>query len=220
MKPITISILEDDALLVDLLVEVVEGAGMTVRHHSANARDFILGVIGQPPDVALIDLKLEDPRGAPAGNGAEVIADLAQRAPSVKTIAISGTKNPQDVERCVNAGASAFLFKHAINKTGVLEAVRAVMRGEKVFPFVSFPQPSSPPAAHPTILQTLTPKEQQVIRFVTSGADNLKIAVALDITERTVKAHLANLYRKLGCDNRTQLALKARELGVAPIVDV
>jgi DNA-binding NarL/FixJ family response regulator len=55
---------------------------------------------------------------------------------------------------------------------------------------------------------------------VAGGADNLKIAAHLQIAERTVKSHVTQLYRKLGAENRTQLALRACHLGVRPPPDL
>jgi DNA-binding NarL/FixJ family response regulator len=55
-----------------------------------------------------------------------------------------------------------------------------------------------------------------VLAWVAAGADNGDIATSLQITERTVKAHVSSLYRKLRQDNRTQLALLARQLGIRP----
>ena len=65
-------------------------------------------------------------------------------------------------------------------------------------------------------LRPLSARERQVLSWVSAGADNGDIAQSLQITERTVKAHVSSLYRKLRQDNRTQLALLARQLGIRP----
>ncbi len=65
-----------------------------------------------------------------------------------------------------------------------------------------------------TGLQSLTPRECEVLVHVADGQDNLKIAVQLGITERTVKAHVGALLRKLGAENRVQLAVLAIRAGV------
>jgi DNA-binding CsgD family transcriptional regulator len=75
-------------------------------------------------------------------------------------------------------------------------------------------EPLSGPLAH------LSAREHEVLRYVAGGADNLKIAACLGITERTVRAHVSALYRKLGGENRAQLALRGRELGARPAPDV
>lgn len=73
-----------------------------------------------------------------------------------------------------------------------------------------------PRSARHAQLDKLTVREVQVLRHVGAGYDNLKIAAHLSITERTVRADVSALYRKLGSENRTQLALLARQLGVRP----
>jgi DNA-binding CsgD family transcriptional regulator len=68
-------------------------------------------------------------------------------------------------------------------------------------------------------LAALTPRERQVLRFVVAGADNLKIAAHLEIRERTVKAHVSNMFRKFNCENRVQLAMRGSQLGVQPALE-
>jgi DNA-binding NarL/FixJ family response regulator len=70
------------------------------------------------------------------------------------------------------------------------------------------------------VLSALTQREREVLAYVAGGADNLKIAAHLQIAERTVKSHVTQLYRKLGAENRTQLALRACHLGVRPPPDL
>ena len=63
-----------------------------------------------------------------------------------------------------------------------------------------------------SVAATLTPREREVLRMVGEGAANTDIAARLSITERTVRAHIGNLYRKLGVDSRARMALSARAL--------
>jgi DNA-binding NarL/FixJ family response regulator len=63
-------------------------------------------------------------------------------------------------------------------------------------------------------LWQLTPREREVLGYIASGADNLKISACLNITERTVKAHITSIYRKLDVENRTQMAMLACKLGL------
>jgi DNA-binding NarL/FixJ family response regulator len=66
---------------------------------------------------------------------------------------------------------------------------------------------------HADVLARLSPREREVLAHVACGEDNLTIAACLDITERTVRAHVSALYLKVGGENRAQLALRGRELG-------
>jgi two-component system, NarL family, nitrate/nitrite response regulator NarL len=100
----------------------------------------------------------------------------------------------------------------------VVTAVKALARGERLLPaeLNPFTQPPQLPSSRGPSLGILSDREREVLAYVAGGVDNLKIAAMLGISERTVKAHVSSLYRKLGSENRTQLALLARELGVRP----
>ena len=97
----------------------------------------------------------------------------------------------------------------------------AVSRGERLMPlglawsspFQGF-QPQEEPVSNGGELGKLTLREREVLGYIAAGADNLKIAACLGITERTVKAHITSIYKKLGPENRTQLAVLACQLGV------
>lgn len=219
MHPVrSVSILEDERVFRQLLVDLVEGAGILVTHRSGVARDFLMSVTASPPEVAIVDIRLEDSVGRNAGSGLEVIAELRARLPSVKTVVLTATHDRSIVDRCFELGANALVFKHLAGPAEVLAAVEAAARGERLFPVSTMPVSAAEltgPSDGP--LKQLTPKEHSVLRFVSAGVDNAVISAHLTITQRTVKAHLASLYRKLQCDNRTQLALRARELGVSPL---
>jgi DNA-binding NarL/FixJ family response regulator len=101
-----------------------------------------------------------------------------------------------------------------VRSSDVVLAVEAVARGERLLEeaatFASPPRSSR----SRTLPAKITPRELEVLARVAAGEDNLKIAMLLGITERTVKAHVGALYQKLGMENRVQLALLARDLGV------
>jgi LuxR family maltose regulon positive regulatory protein len=64
------------------------------------------------------------------------------------------------------------------------------------------------------LIEPLTPRESEVLRFLVAGASNAQIAQELFITVNTVKRHITHILGKLGVDNRTQAAMRARELGL------
>jgi DNA-binding NarL/FixJ family response regulator len=105
----------------------------------------------------------------------------------------------------------------------VVSAVQGLVRGERLFPVQLLrndleAQPVK--TQQSSVLHSLTQREREVLTYVAGGADNLKIAAHLQIAERTVKSHVTQLYRKLGAENRTQLALRACHLGVRPPPDL
>ncbi len=131
---------------------------------------------------------------------------------------VSGATEPELADTCAALGVAGFLEKGSAGPQALVDAVRAVAAGQKVFPARTLAigpraESSSPAAA---ALRGLTTREREVLTYIAAGFDNLKIAAQLDITERTVRAHVSSLYRKLGQENRTQMALLAGSLGLRP----
>jgi DNA-binding NarL/FixJ family response regulator len=121
----------------------------------------------------------------------------------------------------LRAGAVGYLLKDAPSEK-LVEAIRAAARGE------SFLQPSvaakvvaeftrlaekAPPRPQP-LIEPLSERELEILRFVADGATNKEIAAKLVIAEGTVKNHLTNILGKLSVRDRVQAALKAKELGL------
>lgn len=165
------------------------------------------------PEVVLMDLRM------PILDGVAATRRLRALHPEVRVIVLTTFDDDEDIFEGLRAGAVGYLLKDA-SSTKLFEAVRATARGE------SFLQPSvaarvvaefarlaeHAPRAEPPV-ETLSERELAVLRLVAQGASNKEIAAALFIAEGTVKNHLTNILTKLDARDRTQAALKARELG-------
>lgn len=165
----------------------------------------------------MADLRLEHPLHGEVTDGLRVVELLHDFYPGVRAIILSGSREPALVHRCFQAGAAGYLFKQHVGCAAVLEAVERVARGERLTPpEFAGATPLAEPRAHvPSgALEQLTAREREVLGYIAAGADNLKIAAHLGITERTVKAHITRIYRKLGPENRTQMAVLACQLGI------
>ena len=208
----------------DTLAEVLESSGLRVVVSSGDPDAFLQRLAAVQPTVAIVDLMLESADGSPRVHGLGVLREVHQWHPDIHTVVLSASREPRIVEKCLAEGACGFLHKVSADVESVVRAVRSAARGERMAPFDFFDS-SSQPAERGSdlntvdprnLLATVTSREREVLAYVASGADNLKIATHLQITERTVKAHVSSLYRKLGPENRAQLALLARQLGVRP----
>jgi two-component system, NarL family, nitrate/nitrite response regulator NarL len=210
-----VTILEDQPLMRDAMASILGGAGYQVAGVYDEPITFLSRIQTDGATVAVIDVML---RGAPSGlDGLEVVRRLKDRHPDVKSVVVSGVEDARLADKAYAAGASGFVDKVSCGARALVQVVSAVDRGEKVFPMQGLslsPAPARPDRPEP--LQALTDRELEVLEWVASGADNLKIAAQLKISERTVKAHVSALYRKLEADNRTELALEALKLGVRP----
>jgi len=216
VSPIRVGILEDQQLMLESLVAIFESSGIEVVARSASVEDFLARTRQRPPDVAVVDLRLERMDSHEVADGYRAVELLHDFHPNVRPLVLSANRDPMEVERCFRAGAVGYLCKQSVSCATLLEAVERVARGERLVPPELFPHSSRAEDSSPArgALHRLTVREREVLGYIASGADNLKIAVCLGITERTVKAHITSIYRKLDVENRTQMAMLACQLGV------
>ena len=217
-EKVRVTILEDQLLLRESLRQVLEDGGLDVVGQYGDPSEFLARVAVDAPRVAIIDLGLVGPGGSDLADGLSVIRELRVRHLDVQSLVFSGHAEPETVARCFQEGAAGFLDKLSADGPALVNAVQAVARGERLFPVQMFGTPvrAQPIDSASPLLQALSPREREVLGHVAAGADNLKIATLLNISERTVKAHVASLYRKLPAENRTRLALCALQLGIRP----
>lgn len=209
---IRVAILEDQQVFREALVAVLEGAGMDVVAGFAEPTPFFARVRETLPHVALVDLSLEQLGWDAVASGMSALQCLHDFFPAVKPLVLSGHREAEVVEQCLQAGAAGYLWKQNVGCAEVVEAVERVMRGERLLPAgLAWPQPEAAPQSE---LGRLTPREREVLGYIAAGADNLRIAACLGITERTVKAHITAIYKKVGSESRTQLAVLGCQLGV------
>lgn len=151
----------------------------------------------------------------------EDLALLAEKLPAVPVVVIGDAgEDPSLASLAACRGARGFLPARG-SLSLLAQGIRFVLLGGTVLPTV-IPAEAPPPApAGPEEdrraaawfeLQLLTPREVEVVRALAAGRPNKLIAYELGVCETTVKVHLRHVFRKLGCTNRTQAALLAREM--------
>jgi DNA-binding NarL/FixJ family response regulator len=151
----------------------------------------------------------------PVLDGVAATRRLRTAQPECHVIMLTTFDDDEKVFEGLRAGAVGYLLKDAPSEK-LVEAIRAAARGE------SFLQPSvaakvvaekAPPRPQP-LIEPLSERELEILRFVADGATNKEIAARLVIAEGTVKNHLTNILGKLSVRDRVQAALKAKELGL------
>ena len=171
-----------------------------------------LRLVGEnPPDVALFDLRM------PGMDGLTAIEHLQRDHPQVAIVILTTFNEDALMLRGLQAGAKGFLLKDTSRET-LLTTIRMAAKGESLLgadvmarlmaqlPVESEPTPA--PADNP-----LTAREMQTLRAVARGQTNKGVARQLNITERTVKAHLTSIYNKLGVDSRAAAIAVAAQNG-------
>ncbi len=213
MTPIRILIVDDQALFREGLRTLLSvQAGLEVVGEAGNGEEALRQADSLKPDVILMDLQM------PVMDGAAATRRLKTQMPSVKVIILTTFDDDENVFEGLRAGAVGYLLKDTPSAK-LVEAIRLAARGE------SFLEPSvaakvvsefarlSPRPAD-ALAEPLSERELEVLRLVARGASNKEIAAGLVIAEGTVKNHLTNILAKLDVTDRTEAAVKARELGL------
>lgn len=200
-------LLEDHVVVGESLEALLRARGVEVVGRATTLEALRPAIERHAPHVAFVDVVLQGPGGtASPDEGIAAIADLARTAPALRSVALSGFLTPRLLVRCARAGAWGYLSKLHATGDALLDAIGRVRAGDRLFPD-DLPLDECGRAR-------VSPREREVLALVGEGADNLTIAARLGITERTVKAHVTSLYRKLGAESRLQLALLARDTGL------
>lgn len=161
------------------------------------------------PDVVLMDLRM------PGIDGITAIEKLRQTQPEIAVVILTTFNEDELMLRGIRAGARGFLLKDTDRQT-LFDAIRAAARGEtllrpeimsRLLKIAAAPAVESNPFH-------LTEREREVLAAVARGQRSKEIALELRITERTVKAHLASIYQKLGVDSRAAAIAVAAQNGL------
>jgi two-component system, NarL family, response regulator YdfI len=164
------------------------------------------------PDVILMDLRM------PGMDGLTAIERLQADRPHIAVVILTTYNEDDLLLRGLRAGARGYLLKDT-GRQALFEAVRAAARGETLLSqdIINrlLAQSSAPPAErNQSGGMELTEREMEVLAAAARGERSKEIAYHLGITERTVKAHLASIYNKLGVDSRSAAIAVAAQKGL------
>lgn len=187
-----------------------EKYGIEVVGEAADGQDAIDKSRSLNPDVILLDLAM------PGMGGLEAIPAIRRDNPEARILILTSFAEDDQVLEAIRSGALGYLIKDAspdelvstihnvyLNRMSLPpDLARKVMLGPK--------KPDQIPPA-----SLLTDREMDVLRCVAKGYSNKQIAAELLVSTPTVRTHISNLLRKLNLENRTQLALYARQNNIA-----
>ena len=212
-----IMIVDDHALVRRGMAYVVRECFPDAEVVEADGAQQALRIMEEEPvDVALVDVRM------PEFDGLELLRAIRTNWPATPVIMLSSYENSLYVRRALAEGAAGYMLKDATPED-LGQAIRVALSG-------------SGNVLSPRVIQnlfdetealadgdagrrpelSLTHRERDILALLAEGRSNREIAQTLYLSEKTVKAHLAAIFRKLGVTNRTQAAMAAVQLGIGP----
>jgi DNA-binding NarL/FixJ family response regulator len=209
--PFDVLLVDDHKIMRDGIKAILNRSSeFRVAGEAENGTDAVQFVKKFRPQLVLMDI------GLPGLNGVETTAEILRYQPDCKVVILSMYDDENSVVSAVRSGARAFILKRA-SDNDLLEALRMVAAGGMYLsPQVSdrlltrIQKGDLESRAVPTVLESLSPREVQVLRLVAEGKTSKEIAVLLDLREQTVRSYRKTMMKKLGVNNvagLTQLAL-------------
>jgi DNA-binding NarL/FixJ family response regulator len=204
---ISVLIAEDHTVVRGGLVELLGiTADLEVVGTAADGAEAVELAGELRPDVVLMDISM------PGVDGIRATGALLEAQPDARVVMLTAFSDRDRVVAALDAGAIGYLLKDA-EPQEVLDAIRAAARGEA---------PLAPRAARELLAARseeqraeLSKREREVLALVAEGLPNKLIARRLEISEKTVKAHLTSVFQRIGVSDRTQAALWAQRHGLA-----
>lgn len=205
-RPISVAIVEDDQGTRDQLVALLaqEPALMCIGVYP-DAETGLLGILGKPPDVALVDINL------PGMSGIDCVARLTGRMPDLRVLMLTAYKESDLIFRSLRAGARGYLLKkmvpeelvHAVEQVHAGGAPMSMQIASEVVAYFHQQQTKTSPE-----LQKLTQREHEILALLAQGLMYKEIVDRLGISMGTVRTHLQRIYDKLHVNSRTEAAAK------------
>ena len=203
---IKVMLTDDHALMREGIKHLLEFDGsIEVIEEASDGIECLQKLEKIHPDILLLDINM------PEMNGIEVLEELKRREDPLKVLILTVHSEVEYLVKAVDIGANGYILKDS-GSSELKQAINVIMSGE------SYIQPSLLPALNSRLinrdvdqdkLQTLTKRELEILTQVAGGMFNKEIAMNLNISERTVKNHISNIFRKIDVLDRTQAAVFA-----------
>jgi DNA-binding NarL/FixJ family response regulator len=200
---IRVVLAEDHPVVRSGLSQLLEGVEQVeVVGAAAGGEEAVALAARERPDVVLMDLEM------PGMDGIEATRRIVEAQPGVNVVLLTAFSDRERILAAIDAGAIGYLLKDA-EPADLVRGLEAAARGES---------PLSPKAAQALVAARgeraaepqLTPREREVLALLAEGLPNKLIARRLEISEKTVKAHMTSIFQAIGVTDRTQAALWAQ----------
>lgn len=202
---IRVLIVDDHQILrtgLSLILETTDG--MEVAGTAVDGADGLEQVERLRPDVVLTDIRM------PRMDGIELLTKLHEGHPQLPVVVLTTFDDQEPIQRALALGARGFLLKDA-DKDTIIRTIKEATKGQVyVEPSLMGKAFATPVVSKPQ----LTDRDQQILQMVAEGLRNVDIAQTLHLSERTVKAHLTEIYNQLGVFTRAEAVAAAVRTGI------
>lgn len=206
MKKIKVMIVDDHSLIREGLKQLLEFDGsIEVVGEASNGIECLKKIDSVHPEVLLLDINM------PEKNGIEVLKKMKEKESPIKVLILTVHNELEYLTQAVDIGVDGYILKDS-ESSELKKAIQSVLEGE------NYIQPSLIPALNNQLvnrdiekdkISLLTNRELEVLIQVANGMFNKEIATNLNISERTVKNHISNIFKKIDVSDRTQAAVFA-----------
>jgi DNA-binding NarL/FixJ family response regulator len=206
-------VVADDHLLIRQGVRALLGSleGIEVVGEAADGEEAIAVAKATHPDVVMMDLHM------PGTDGVTATRRLVAEMPGIAVLVVTMLDDDASVYSAMKAGARGYLLKGA-EQDEILRAVTGVARGEAIFgPGVAgrlLDLLAHSPGATTMPFPELTTREREVLDLLAAGRNNAVIARRLGLSSHTVANHVSNILTKLHASDRTEVIIRARDVGL------
>ena len=204
-KPIRLLLVDDhQVVLVGLRTVLHNRQGITVVGEAGSRADAVRASERLKPDIILMDVRLPD------GSGVEACRDILARHPTMRVIFLTSFADDEFALAAVLAGAQGYVLKN-IDADLLVQSIHAVFKGQSLLsPALTqralIRAKAEPAQAGPVRKLSLAPQEERVLALVAEGLTNKEIGAALQLSDKTVKNYLSNMFQKLHITRRAQAA--------------
>lgn len=207
MTALRVLLADDHTVLRDGLRRSLEAYGLEVVGEASDGAEAVELAEQLLPDVVLMDVSL------PVQDGVEATRQLRARAPGIAVVMLTMFADGATLREALGAGAVGYLVKDCTTAE-IVDTVSAVAAGETVLSAELAKSFLAADRGRGTTDHALTRREVEVLRILAAGASTSQVASELYISAKTVKNHLAHIYKKLDAMDRTQAVLQAVRLGI------
>ena len=212
--PINIMITDDHSMIREGLKNLLELDGdIKIIEEAVNGQDCLLKLETIKPDILLLDINM------PVMNGLEVLQKIKEDNIDIKVLVLTVHNEVEYLMKAVDIGINGYVLKDS--ESSVLKkAIYSIMEGEDFIQQDLLPALNSKlieKEKSDNLVESLTDREIEVIKLLAAGLFNKEIAEQLNISERTVKNHISNIFKKLNLTDRTQAAVFAIKNGIVDI---